>query len=87
MKMIWKRKSEIKINIVRFCIHALTETAPNLVSRLHKIASRLPIIPASCVSTEQRFFVAMLLSDGLRNCIGKRLLNDNLTVYLNCDAK
>ena len=54
---------------------------------LHKIASRFLIIPASSASIERTFSVAKLLTDGLRNRTGERLLNDKLIIYLNRDVK
>jgi len=54
---------------------------------LHRIASRLLIVPASSASIERTFSVAKLLTDGLRNRTGARLLNDKLTVCMNRNAK
>ena len=45
------------------------------------------IIPASSAPIERTFSVAKLLTDGLRNRTGVRLLNDRLIVYLNRDIK
>ena len=68
-------------------VHAFTETASNLVSRLHKTASRLLIILINSTLVERAFFVTALLTDGLKSCTGKRLLSDRLTAYPNCDVK
>ena len=68
-------------------VHAFTETASNLVSRLHKTASCFLIILINSTSFERTFFAAALLTDRPESCAGKRLLNDRLTAYSNCDVK